>query len=58
MNINQIISDFENKISSTKSYISEYLDRSCNEDAKEDKIGLEGFIEGLEYAIEELKEEA
>lgn len=54
MTTKQIISDFENEISSTKSYINQYLDKSCNDDAQEEKIALEGFIEGLECAIEKL----
>ena len=57
MTTKQIISDLKEEISDTKCYISQYLDKSCNDDAPQEKIGLEGFIEGLEFTIEKLQKE-
>ena len=57
MTTKQIISGLEEEISDTKSYIKKYLDKSCNDDAQEEKVALEGYIEGLEFTIEKLQRE-
>ena len=58
MTTKQIIAELRSEIWDKKWYMREYLDKSCNDDAQEEKVALEGFIEGLEFTIDKLKEEA
>ena len=56
MTTNQIIGSLRSEIWDKKWYMREYLDKSCPDDRRE-RINLEGFIEGLEFTINKLKEE-
>ena len=56
MTTNQIIGSLRSKIYDKKWYMKEYLDKSCPDDRRE-MIAIEGFIEGLEFTINKLKEE-
>ena len=56
MTTKQIISEIRSEIWDKKWYMREYLDKSCPDDRRE-IINLEGVIEGLEFAIDKLKEE-
>lgn len=56
MTTKQMIAELRSKIYDKKWYMREYLDMSCSDDRRE-IINIEGFIEGLEFTIDKLKEE-
>ena len=56
MTTNQIIGALRSKIYDKKWYMRENLN-GLNIDDRRERINIEGFIEGLEFAIEKLKRE-
>lgn len=56
MTTKQIIAGLRSEIWDKKWYMREYLDQSCSDDRRE-IINIEGYIEGIEFTIDKLKEE-